>query len=658
MNFLRRQAISLLALLMLTAPLTILAQGDAVHIDGSRIVASIVEPISETYAEETGIDIRLEISGTSSGLGRLCNSEIDIAIAARAITSEEAQACADNDIAWVEVPLGFDAVAVITNPASDFAQCLTFTELLTLLGPSATDSITAWNQIRTRWQADPFVLYAPPASDTTHNLLDELLPGDGLRTDLNTQDSAAAVITAIAEDPAGLGFAPLSVVLASDAAINILQLDNLSGNGCVTPERTTVEDGTYPGARGLYLYVNAASLEREAVAGLVNRLLSEDGQTAVDQSGFVTLSTRTATRARANVADGVTGRAFSQVEALFTIPLDVSGSLTAENAAAAYQALDNVTDDFTGAYTYVTVNKTAFGNAAAYRKLCNGEAELAAVTRPATDEEAALCQENGVNLWELPLGHRATVLAVPAESEFAACLTTDQITVLWQNRGEDTATNWNQVDGNFPDLPITIFLPQDGQSWTDFILAASSGQLLNPRRDALEKDNDEQYRLAATANVAGSITYVSYASFQASEADVIPVAVDAGEGCVAPTLAAIRDGSYRLSHPITLVVSRAALAEPAAQSVIWYALRDASRSRLEDAGLILPDEATFAGYREAAVAVFAEAEAAAASAAEATPEATATGEAPGEAPPTEDSGSPPGTSTPPDEGATPASGGS
>ena len=55
MGLLRRQAwMGLLALVILLAPLAVQAQDDAVRIDGSRIVASLVDPVATAYTADTG----------------------------------------------------------------------------------------------------------------------------------------------------------------------------------------------------------------------------------------------------------------------------------------------------------------------------------------------------------------------------------------------------------------------------------------------------------------------------------------------------------------------------------------------------------------------------------------------------------------------------
>ena len=627
MSLFRRQAwMGLLALVILLVPLTVLAQGDAVRIDGSRIVAGLVEPVANAYTADTGAAVNLEISGTNNGLARLCAGEIDIATAARSITRAEVQACADAGVDWVEVLLGYDALAVITNPTNSFAQCLALPQLALLFGPSATNNITTWNQVNASYQAIPFVLDAPPTDDTTFNLLDELLPGDGLRTDFTNAADAAAAVSAIAEDVAGLGFAPLSAVQASDAELQVINIDDLSGSGCVEPTQDNIEQGLYAGARGLFLYVNAASLDREPVAGLLDALLGESGQTAATDNGFLLPSTDLAAQVADNVSNRVTGRAFSQGEALFTIPLDVSGTVAAQDAALGYDMLNLVGTSFSASYAGVTVSAASLGNAAAYRDLCAGDADLAAVTRPPTADETDACATAGADLADFALGNQALVMVVPAAADYAACLTTGQVTTLWQDQGAETVTNWSQLGADFPDLAVSIFLPTDTRNETDYLLTQASGGNLNPRRDALETKADPLYRAAATANVEGAITYMTFQEYQDVTSDVMLVAVDAGDGCVAPALDTIRDGSYALSNPVMLVANQAALARSEVQSFVWYLLRPLSLSDLSGMGLIPLGDATLAGYDEQVVGLFADAEAAAA-ALEALPTAEPTAEA-------------------------------
>ncbi len=74
--------------------------------------------------------------------------------------------------------------------------------------------------------------------------------------------------------------------------------------------------------------------------------------------------------------------------------------------------LEDITTSFSERYSGVTVTSTGYGNAAAYRKLCNGTADLAMVTRAPTDEETTACTDQGITLDQFALGQQALVMVV------------------------------------------------------------------------------------------------------------------------------------------------------------------------------------------------------------------------------------------------------
>ncbi|MDL2335632.1 MAG: substrate-binding domain-containing protein, partial [Chloroflexota bacterium] len=62
------------------------------------------------------------------------------------------------------------------------------------------------------------------------------------------------------------------------------------GNGCITPTRDTIADGTYPLSRSLYIYPNNAKADANpALQAWVDFYLSDAGIANVTDVGYVNL---------------------------------------------------------------------------------------------------------------------------------------------------------------------------------------------------------------------------------------------------------------------------------------------------------------------------------------------------------------------------------
>src|SRR3546814_13185280 len=71
----------------------------------------------------------------------LCRSVND---ASSKIKDEQIAACEDNGIEFIELQVGNDGIAVMTNEANDGVECLTFGDIYALAGPES-QGIDRWN---------------------------------------------------------------------------------------------------------------------------------------------------------------------------------------------------------------------------------------------------------------------------------------------------------------------------------------------------------------------------------------------------------------------------------------------------------------------------------------------------------------------------------
>jgi phosphate transport system substrate-binding protein len=90
------------------------------------------------------------------------------------------------------------------------------------------------------------------------------------------------LVEGVAGDANALGYFGLAYYEANREVLNAVAVD--AGDGmCVAPSPETVQDGTYaPLSRPLFVYVNAASLQRPEVQEFIRFYLSQSATLAPD----------------------------------------------------------------------------------------------------------------------------------------------------------------------------------------------------------------------------------------------------------------------------------------------------------------------------------------------------------------------------------------
>jgi phosphate transport system substrate-binding protein len=123
-------------------------EGDIV-VSGSSTVEPISIAVAESFAAlQAGVNTEVSGPGTGDGFKLFCEGSTDISDASRPIKDEEAQACADAGIEFIELKVAVDGIAVMTSPENDAVECLAFGDLYALVGPEST-GIENWSDANT-----------------------------------------------------------------------------------------------------------------------------------------------------------------------------------------------------------------------------------------------------------------------------------------------------------------------------------------------------------------------------------------------------------------------------------------------------------------------------------------------------------------------------
>ena len=281
------------ALIGIAARPAFTAPAKQVRIDGSSTVYPITEAVAEEFqkAKRGGVRVTVGISGTGGGFKKFCRGEIDIADASRPILRQEMDACREQRIEYVELPVAYDGLAVIVNQKNAWITSLTVADLKKMWEPAAQGKVTKWNQVRTAWPDAPLKLFGPGSDSGTFDYFTEAIVGKSkaCRGDFTASEDDNVLVQGVAGDRNALGYFGLAYYEENRNRLKLVPIVNPATKKEVPPSLQTVMDGTYsPLSRPLFIYVNKASLAKPEVKEFVGYYLNNAGK-LVKQVKYVPL---------------------------------------------------------------------------------------------------------------------------------------------------------------------------------------------------------------------------------------------------------------------------------------------------------------------------------------------------------------------------------
>jgi phosphate transport system substrate-binding protein len=294
-----------------------------IHADGSSTVFPIMEALAEEFQRvEPGVRVTAGISGTGGGFKRFAAGDTDINDASRPIAPSEVEAAAGNGIRFVEIPIAYDGLSVLVNPANDFVSSLSVAELKRMWEPGSR--VKRWSDVRPSWPGREIHFYGPGPDSGTFDYFTEAIVGKtkAIRTDYSASEDDNVLVQGIAGDRDAIGFFGFAYYAENKDRLKLVAVD--AGQGPVLPSHETIANGTYqPLSRPLFLYVSSRAAERPEIEAFLQFTL-EHVKSLAEQVGFVALPDRVYELARArwegrragSVYEGRTERAGTSLEAL------------------------------------------------------------------------------------------------------------------------------------------------------------------------------------------------------------------------------------------------------------------------------------------------------------------------------------------------------
>lgn len=294
---------------------------EKISIDGSSTVFPITEAVAEEFqtAKRGAVQVTVGISGTGGGFKKFCRGETDIQDASRPIQASskpgepgEMETCKAAGIKYFELPIGFDAMAIVTSKQNTFLNQITVAELKKMWEPGAQGKVMKWKDVNPAWPDTPLKLYGAGSDSGTFDYFTEAIVGKAksCRGDYTASEDDNVLVKGVSSDKGALGFIPFAYYEPNKANLKLIPVVSMTGKA-ISPSRETVENGTYaPLSRPIFIYVNEKSHQRAEVKEFVEFYL-KNAQKLVAEVKYVPLPADAYKMALEHVKANKLGTAFA-----------------------------------------------------------------------------------------------------------------------------------------------------------------------------------------------------------------------------------------------------------------------------------------------------------------------------------------------------------
>ncbi len=250
---------------------------------GSDTLVNLALAWAEQYMTEHP-EVRISVTGGGSGTGiaAMINGTVDLANASREMKAEEIDAARNNGFEPLEFTVARDAIAIVVNPANPVPG-LTLQQISDIY----TGKITNWREVG--GEDRPIVLLSRESNSGTYVYFLENVIRQGQKSDLLfspdtlLMPSSEGISVEVRQNPNAIGYDGLGYV-TDDQKMVPVAVD--AASPYVLPSVATVNDGSYPVSRALYIYT--AGDPQGQVKTYLDWILGE-GQAIVPTLGFVPL---------------------------------------------------------------------------------------------------------------------------------------------------------------------------------------------------------------------------------------------------------------------------------------------------------------------------------------------------------------------------------
>jgi phosphate transport system substrate-binding protein len=238
----------------------------------------------------------------------------------------------------------------------------------------------------------------------------------------------------------------------------------------------------------------------------------------------------------------------------------LSGSIRIDGSSTVAPLTSIAAEEFQGENSDVNVTVGTSGTSGGFEKFCAGETDANDASRQIEPEEEEICAENGVKYEEVQVANDALSVIVNPNNPLT-CISVESLNQIWDKGSE--VDSWGDVEGldtDVPDEDLELFGPGSDSGTYDYFTEAVNGEEGVIRTDYNSIGENDNAAINGVAGDDWAMAYVPFSFVEEAGEQVKALEIDGGDGCVAPAIETVQDGSYQpLGRPLFIYPSSEAL---------------------------------------------------------------------------------------------------
>lgn len=253
------------------------AQKVQITIKGSDTVLPLSQQEAEAYMKKNeNASITVVGGGTGVGLAALQEGNTDIAMASRALKTDEKLKLKEAKKDIKEEIIAYDALMVIINP-NNKVEKLTREQLEGIF----TGTIKNWKEVG--GDDEKIVVYSRESSSGTYEFFKEhVLDKKNYASDVLMMPATGSIVQSVGQTKGAIGYIGLAY---NTTEVKPVDVSYDQGKTYVAPSVAAAKDKSYPIARPLYYFYDAQNSEK--VKPFIDFILSGEGQKIVEEVGYI-----------------------------------------------------------------------------------------------------------------------------------------------------------------------------------------------------------------------------------------------------------------------------------------------------------------------------------------------------------------------------------